>query len=165
MSRGFEAEGVFFEPDDGFTIVRFPQPYPFVCEDLTTVFLSANVAPRSQLASWLAARLAFLSQLDARIFTDEIEVEADGLFIVDILAVDSPNNGRVFAKLQLQVSPSEVALLGVASSTEAAERSQRAFLTVCLATPMELRDVEVRIAKPGVAEGLWRVGRKNKHLL
>lgn len=134
---GFVHEGIRFQPDDGFTIVGFDAPEDHVEEGLALGTPGAR-------ASWLAARLAALTERDPQIFTGEIEVEEDGLFIVDLLA--EVESGRVLAKLQLQADPEEVAVLGVAGDAEGFARAAAA-LVGALGASDALADVEVEVAR------------------
>jgi hypothetical protein len=152
------AEGVLFEADDGFALVAFERA---VSVEASSFGIELGLElPNGAQGSWLAARLARLFGLDSRLFTGAVEVEPDGLFIADVLALDARE--RVLAKLQLQASPEEIALLGVAGSPEAARRAQAALRRVLLAAPEDLADVEVRVEGP---EGETVFGRREGRLL
>lgn len=115
---------------------------------------------RADLRSWLAARLARLTDGDPRIFTGAVEEEPDGLFVADLLAVDQ--EGKVLAKLQLQAAPDALALLGVAGRSEAGARAADALVRTLAADPAGLADVEVTISGP---RGEEVVGRRSGRLL
>lgn len=152
---GFEWEGVSFEPDDGFTVVGFEAPDHHIVEGLPLGVEGAR-------ASWLAARLATLTEVDPRIFTGEVEVEEDGLFIVDLLAEVS--GGKVLAKLQLQADGDEIAALGVSSDEASFDRALAALVAALESAPDDLRDVSVRLATSDEAEAM-AIGRVDGELL
>lgn len=163
MPARFSARGVGFEPDDGYAVVPFERPVDLYEEafDRRLVEAGVTVMP-SLLPSWLVARLARLAGHDARVFGDDVEVEADGLFIADVLALDEQD--RVLAKLQLQAGPLGIGVLGVATSQAASKRCLEALVEALTSEPAVLSDAEVRVE---LADGgrVFRYGRRAGELI
>lgn len=164
MTAGrFEALGIGFEPDDGYTVVPF-EPGAEVYDEHVGERLSAagvDLSPR-HIGSWLAARLAFLTAHDPRVFTRAVEVEPDGLLIVDLLALEP--GGRVLAKLQLQAGPEGVCLLGVGTGRDAGTSCSRALVAALAAEPGRLAPVEVLVESTRLRV-LRRYGYRDGRLL
>ena len=152
MSVGvFEAEGLRFELDDGFTPVRFGEPTLLSEEPLDAL---DTLGPKAQLPSWLLARLTRL--FGQPLFSPEVvEVCEDGVFVVDLLA--ALPDGRVLAKLQLQAGDGEAGLLSMHSKPEHSRRAVDALVKALLADPEALAVCEVQIASSPKAKPslLW----------
>lgn len=152
--------GVRFEPDDGFALVRFPEPYEVRVLDLAARL--SDIEPASdRLGSWLVARLAALSDHDPHWSTPGVEVEEEGLVILDLLALEA--TGKVLAKLQLQAGPEGAGLLGVAARPEAGALAVDALLEILRAAPTALVDAEIWVERPG--EPPRAFGRRDGALL
>lgn len=156
MAAAFSASGVSFELDDGFTVVPFEDPQVVVDETFGER-LPLEV-PRD---GWLASRLTALVGEDGPIFASGVEIEPDGLWIADLLALDDA--GKVLAKLQLQATPGEAALGAATRDAMTAIRVSDALYEALMSDTEALANVEVLVSSSdeetprplGRRDGAW----------
>ncbi|MEO1235040.1 MAG: hypothetical protein AAFZ18_39750 [Myxococcota bacterium] len=139
MTAAFSAAGIGFELDDGFTVVPFEDPQLVV--DETFGDRLPEGAPKD---GWLASRLTALVGGEAPVFGVGVEIEPDGLWIADVLALDE--EGKVLAKLQLQATAEAAAVGAATRDATTAIRVTDAFSAALLADPERLADVEVLVS-------------------
>lgn len=140
----FDARGLRFEFDDGFTVVRFADPVTLHEEALDARLLSAHQALEAKLLpSWILARLSAISSVPLP-FEPGVEICEDGVFVLDLLAAQP--DGRVIAKLQLQAGQGAAGLLVITARAEHQAAAIGALLGALLAQPDQLQVCEVEVA-------------------
>ncbi len=160
----FDARGLRFEFDDGFTVVRFSDPVTLHEEALDARLssaLEARAPEAALLPSWILARLAAISSTSLP-FESEVEICEDGVFVLDLLAAQP--DGRVIAKLQLQAGRGAAGLLVISARPEHQEAAIEALLDALLVSPDQLEVCQVEVASAPEAP-VSRYGYDGERLL
>lgn len=149
----FEVPPFRFTLDDGFACLDLGEALCEISvEDLQEQLQDTGRLPDlagAPLASWLLARLQFLSADAPLVPSDAVEDIEDGVWVVDFVV---GQGGLPIAKVQLQAGMAGAGLLGVAGNSEQAGLLVQSLIQRLLEAPSAVAECQIRIHDP-----LWRV--------
>ncbi len=141
-----------FTLDDGYACLDLGEALCELCvEDLQEQLQSSGRLPDlggAPVASWLLARLQYLSEDTDLTPSNEVEYIDDGVWVLDFVV---GQGGVPVAKVQLQAGMTGAAILGAAI-----DKAQADFLLACIVEGLLVEPLAVAECLVEIHDPLWR---------